>query len=144
MKKLIFVILLTCAASFAVNAQGTGQGAGQGTGSGSGNIEDNKSNSNKAAPNKKNVKNKRLEITSKPAATFTEIARSNNVQGTVRLKVEFLKNKKIGKIEIVSALPDGLTEQAREAAKKIRFNPELRNGKPVTTTRIIEYTFTLY
>lgn len=85
-----------------------------------------------------------LKILSKPPAIYTDKARMNNVQGTVLLRVTFLKTGKIGKIEIVKALPDGLTEQAIKAAEKIKFEPEIKKGKPQTVTKIMSYSFTIY
>ncbi|MGI8638918.1 MAG: energy transducer TonB [Pyrinomonadaceae bacterium] len=66
------------------------------------------------------------------------------VQGTVRLRVEFLASGEIGKISPVSFLPYGLTENAIEAAKRIRFEPEIKNGKPITKFKVIEYSFNIY
>lgn len=84
------------------------------------------------------------KITSKPAANFTREARENNLQGIVQLRVTFKKNGKIGKIKVVRGIEGGLTEQAVAAAKQIKFEPARKNGKPVTVTKLIEYTFTLY
>jgi hypothetical protein len=41
-------------------------------------------------------------------------------------------------------LPDGLTEKAIEAAKKIRFNPAVKNGAPVSVRGQLEFSFNLY
>jgi hypothetical protein len=41
-------------------------------------------------------------------------------------------------------LPCGLTEAAIEAAKRIRFQPALRNGAPVSVRAQLEYNFALY
>ncbi len=66
------------------------------------------------------------------------------VQGTVTLRVEFLASSKIGKISPVSSLGYGLTENAMEAAKKIKFEPAVKNGKPITVTKPIQFSFTIY
>jgi TonB family protein len=87
---------------------------------------------------------KPLKILSKPRASYTDAARENNVMGQVRLEVTFQKDGKIGKIKIIQSLPSGLTESAVTAAKKIKFEPEMKNGKPVTVTEIQTYTFTIY
>ncbi|MGI8670648.1 MAG: energy transducer TonB [Aridibacter sp.] len=89
-------------------------------------------------------KNKRIFILSKPQPIYTCKAKLNNMQGIVFLSIEFLKNGKIGKIKKVEGLPDGLTEQAIEAAKKIKFEPEMKNGKPVTVVKQIKYNYTIY
>jgi TonB family protein len=133
MNKLFFILIILCSAALFVNAQGQGKGTGQGSG-----IDSASSAANK------NSKNKALYITSKPRVAYTEIARNNDVQGTVTLKVEFKKNGKIGKISVISGLPDGLSEQAVKAAEKIEFQPAVKNGKPITITKTVQYTFTLY
>ncbi|MFN0140021.1 MAG: energy transducer TonB [Pyrinomonadaceae bacterium] len=85
-----------------------------------------------------------LRIISKPRPIYTEDARQNNVQGTVILRLVFLASGNIGAIEPIKTLPNGLTEQAVEAAKKIRFEPNRVNGRPVSVRRMVEYTFTIY
>jgi outer membrane biosynthesis protein TonB len=44
-------------------------------------------------------------------------------------------------IRVVTGLPDGLTEQAIEAAKKIKFIPATRNGRPVSMWFQLEFNF---
>lgn len=85
-----------------------------------------------------------VKIISKPRAIYTDIARQNKVQGKVILNVTFNKDGSIGDVKVVRGLPDGLSENAVEAAKKIRFEPQTRNGKPVTVAKNIEYNFTIY
>ena len=87
---------------------------------------------------------KTLQILSKPRANYTDAARTNQTQGTVTLRVTFLANGEIGNVGIVNYLPDGLTERAIEAAKQIKFEPATQNGKVVTVTKQVQYSFTLY
>jgi TonB family protein len=77
-------------------------------------------------------------------AKYTEEARQNKVQGTVVLQVVFHANGSITDIRVVRSLPDGLTEKAIEAAKRIRFNPAVRNGVPVSVRGTLEFSFNLY
>jgi TonB family protein len=85
-----------------------------------------------------------LKILAKPRANYTDAARANQVQGTVRVRVTFLANGEIGSISPVSSLPDGLTEQAIAAARQIKFEPAKRAGIPMSVTKVVEYTFTIY
>lgn len=62
----------------------------------------------------------------------------------VVLRVVFSANGEIGAISVISGLPEGLTEEAIAAAKKIKFEPAMKRGKAVTVTRKVEYTFTIY
>jgi TonB family protein len=77
-------------------------------------------------------------------AKYTEEARQNKVQGTVVLQVVFHANASIVDIRVIRSLPDGLTEKAIEAAKKIRFNPAVKNGAPVSVRGTLEFSFNLY
>jgi TonB family protein len=85
-----------------------------------------------------------LAIQSKPQAKYTESARRENVEGAVKLRVEFLADGTIGEIEPIAELPNGLTEQALKAAEQIRFRPAAVDGMPVNSTKLIEYTFSIY
>ena len=77
-------------------------------------------------------------------AKYTEEARQNKIQGTVVLQVVFHVNGSITDVKVVRGLPDGLTEKAIEAARKIRFNPAVKNGAPVSVRGTLEFTFNLY
>jgi hypothetical protein len=44
-------------------------------------------------------------------------------------------------IRVVRELPDGLTERAIEAAKKIKFVPAMKNGHAVSMWMQLEYNF---
>jgi len=50
----------------------------------------------------------------------------------------------IGSVEATKELPDGLTEQAILAAKRIKFSPARQNGRPITVTKQVEYSFSIY
>src|SRR4030095_9498293 len=65
-------------------------------------------------------------------ARYTNEARDAGVQGTVVLQVVFNVNGKITDIKVKRGLPYGLTENAIEAAKKIRFKPAMKEGKPIS------------
>jgi TonB family protein len=132
---------------------GSGRGTGQGNGSGSGNgsgIGNGNTESETTVTPKTRVKpasrgvTQYVKIISKPSARYTDAARQNQVQGTVKLRVQFLANGRIGIISPINGLGYGLTEQAMAAARGIKFEPAMRNGKPYTVVRIIEYSFTIY
>lgn len=77
-------------------------------------------------------------------AKYTEEARANKIQGTVVLSVVYTFDGRITEIRVVRGLPDGLSESAIEAAKKIRFQPAVKAGQPVSVRGNIEFNFTLY
>ncbi|MDX2029425.1 MAG: TonB family protein [Blastocatellia bacterium] len=86
----------------------------------------------------------RPTILYKEKAKYTEEARQNKIQGTVVLNVVFTAGGSIENIRVVRGLPDGLTEKAIEAAKRIRFQPAVKNGSPVSVRGNLEFTFNLY
>ncbi len=88
--------------------------------------------------------NLRPTILYKEKAKYTEEARQNKIQGTVVLNVIFTADGRITSIRVVRGLPDGLTEKAIEAAQKIRFNPAVKNGAPVSVRGNLEFSFNLY
>lgn len=85
-----------------------------------------------------------LRITAKPKAAYTDEARTNEVEGSVRLKVTLLASGEVGSMTVVNSLPDGLTEQAIAAARQIKFDPATVNGVPVSKTITIDYSFEIY
>ncbi|MEP7341275.1 MAG: energy transducer TonB, partial [Acidobacteriota bacterium] len=86
----------------------------------------------------------RPNILYKEKAKYTEDARTNKITGTVVLNLVFNANGTISDIRIVRGLPDGLSESAIEAAKKMRFTAAVKNGQPVSVRGNVEFNFTLY
>lgn len=90
--------------------------------------------------------NKPLKILKKPRPRYPTYESGGTVcvQGTVTLRIQFLATGEIGKIAVISGLPYGLTENAIEAAKGIEFEPAVKNSKPITVTKIVPFSFTIY
>jgi TonB family protein len=91
-----------------------------------------------------------VKIISKPPA-FTNIEGRFNEERLkllsgkkVVLRVTFGANGQIGAISVISGLPEGLTEEAIEAAKKIKFKPARRGGVPYSVTKPVEYELWIY
>ena len=89
-------------------------------------------------------KDLRPTIMYREKAKYTEIARTNRVQGTVVLQVVFANNGELQGIRVVRGLPDGLTRKAIEATQNIRFNPATRDGVPVSVRGQMEFSFNIY
>jgi tetratricopeptide (TPR) repeat protein len=81
---------------------------------------------------------------SKPRAEYTESARNNMTQGTIKLAVEFGADGKIKEVFAFQTLPDGLTETCVKAAWGIKFEPGKKDGKPYSTIAIVTYDFRIY
>jgi TonB family protein len=79
----------------------------------------------------------------KQKAAYTEEARQNGVRGSVTLSIVFGADGNIYNVQIIQGLPQGLTETAIEAAKKIKFRPAIKNGTPVNVRMQVVYEFNL-
>ena len=88
--------------------------------------------------------NLRPTISYREKAKYTEVARINRSQGTVVLSVVFSVEGEIKDIRVVRCLPDGLLQNAITAAQKIKFDPAIRNGTPVSVRGQLEFSFNLY
>jgi len=80
----------------------------------------------------------------RPEPAYTEEARQKGITGTVVLKAVFRSSGEVNNIRTVSELSGGLTEQALQAARKIKFIPAIKNGKFVSMWYQLEYNFNLY
>ena len=83
----------------------------------------------------------KARLLTKPEPSYTADARKNDISGTVILKVVFAKTGQVQNIRVVSGLPYGLTEQAINAARQIKFTPAMIDGTPVSMWMQLEYNF---
>ena len=134
------------------SGNGTGAGSGNGSGSGGGNGDGNGDGDgsgsgrgeNSPPPSKPAGVTQALSITSKPKPGYTDSARTSNTQGVVILRVTFLASGQIGSISTVKGLPNGLTEKAMEAAKRMTFVPKKIDGVGQAVTKQVEYSFAIF
>lgn len=85
-----------------------------------------------------------VRFISKPRALYTDTARTASLQGTIRLAVLLGANGKVLYVLALNRLGKGLDENAINAARKIKFEPMMKDGKPISTVVLIEYGFSLY
>ena len=78
-----------------------------------------------------------------PRPLYTEEARRNKIQGTVRARVLVGVDGAVKQARLQTHLPDGLDEQAIAAAYKIRFRPAMKAGRPVSYWIPVDIVFTL-
>lgn len=123
------------------NSEGPGIGPG---GIGSVNGSDRRRPNDDDAVPELPVVTEAMRIIVKPKATYTDAARENGIQGTVTLRVTFKANGQIGAVVVVAGLPHGLTEQAVNAAKNIKFSAAKRNGVAYEVSKQLQYSFILY
>jgi TonB family protein len=83
----------------------------------------------------------KVEIQSKPDPSYTAEAENERIKGTVVLRCVFTSKGTVTNFIVVQGLPGGLTEKAIEAARKIRFTPAMKDGRPVSMWMQLEYHF---
>jgi TonB family protein len=87
---------------------------------------------------------KKVKLKTYPYPDYTDEAKSGQTRGTVVLRVVFTSDGRVTNIQVVQGLPNGLTEKAVEAAKKIKFIPATKDGRFVSMYMQLEYHFNLY
>lgn len=86
----------------------------------------------------------KARILSKPEPQYTEAARKYAVSGTVALRAIFSSTGEVINIRAIKKLPHGLTERSIAAARGIKFQPAIKDGRPVSQYIQIEYNYYLY
>ncbi len=85
-----------------------------------------------------------IKILTKPKPGYTDRARQSNTQGAIRIAVLFGASGRIERTMVLKGLPNGLTQKAVAAAKKITFEPVTENGKPISVVKVVQYSFSIY
>jgi TonB family protein len=85
----------------------------------------------------------RPQALNNPSPRYTEEARKNKIQGVVLARVQIGPDGAVKKVTIVRGLPDGLDEQAIQAAYQLRFKPAMKGGQPVTFLQTVQIEFNL-
>lgn len=78
-----------------------------------------------------------------PRPNYTEEARKNKVQGTVRARVLVSSDGTVRRVTIVRGLPDGLNEEAIRVAFQIKFKPATKSGRAVAFWTTLEVDFNI-
>lgn len=133
---------------------GTGGGVGMGTGGGVGSGSDGKGGSLGSGGAAKETDYNRTfrasettqkaRILAKPEPSYTESARKFGVVGKVRVRIALMSSGTVSGIAVVAQLPHGLTQEAIEAARKIKFEPAIKDGRPVSQYVTVDYNFNIY
>ena len=66
-----------------------------------------------------------------PQPRYTEEARARKIQGTVSMGILVTDNGDVDLVLLLRGLGLGLDEQAEEVARKLKFSPATRSGKPI-------------
>lgn len=86
---------------------------------------------------------RKVWIISKPDPEYTQEAREKKVEGKVRLRLVMGSSGKVRAEEVLMGLTEGLTEKAIDAARRIEFEPAVKDGRPVSQYVTVEYEFSL-
>jgi TonB family protein len=78
-----------------------------------------------------------------PRPNYTEEARKNKIQGTIRARVLVSSDGTVKQVTIVRGLPDGLNEEAIRVAFQIRFRPATKSGRAVSFWTTLEVDFNI-
>jgi TonB family protein len=76
-----------------------------------------------------------------PAAEYTAEAQSAHAHGEVRLRLVLASDATVKDVFPIKSLPWGLTDAAMKAARQIKFEPAIRNGKPASQFITLVYEF---
>jgi TonB family protein len=86
---------------------------------------------------------KRPVVKRKPQPEYPDEARRQRIEGAVVLRCIFAATGEVKNFHVVSGLPYGLTEAAIEAGKRIKFQPAVKDGRPVSCWMELVYNFRL-
>jgi TonB family protein len=84
-----------------------------------------------------------IEVLFKPAADYTDEARSLRIEGEVVLEAAFGPSGEAAVVRVVQGLGHGLDETAARAVSGIRFRPATRDGVPVSVRTLVRIQFRL-
>jgi TonB family protein len=74
---------------------------------------------------------------------YSEIARKLRVEGTVGLQVVIKADGTLQAVKVVRPVGYGLDENAIETAREFRFNPSMKDGKPIAVLANLDMVFRL-
>ena len=84
---------------------------------------------------------KSVKVTWKPRPGYTDEARRNRSSGTIRVVVEFRADGKVGFAFAIPTLTQDLIPPSIQAARQIKFEPAVKDGRPITVINIVEYGY---
>jgi TonB family protein len=119
------------------NGTGVGPGNGYNMGGGNPNLGGGTGGNNSGAVDTKPV------LLNRPRPNYTEEARKNKIQGSVLVEVLIGADGSVKQVRVIRGLPDGLSEQAIQAAYQLRFRPAMRSGQPVQFRQKVTMDFNL-
>ncbi len=97
-------------------------------------------------------KDRKLKITTGIRVVVPDEAKRNINKWTVRLEIIFQADGTIGEVRCINddneetrkLIKYGIVQAYIDGAKKIEFEPEIRDGSPKTVLKKHEYTYSIY
>jgi TonB family protein len=86
----------------------------------------------------------KARLLSKPSPEYTEKARQAYIIGTVVITAVLSQTGEVTNIRVIQRLRGGLTTEAVRAARRIKFEPAIKDGQPVSQYIKVEYNFNIY
>ena len=120
---------------------GTGHGTGVGPGNGSG-VGTGESIAYNGVFSVGSV-TVRPQILGRPTPGYTDEARRNQIEGSVKVSVLLKADGAVSDIKVARGLGYGLDEKAIEAARQLRFVPAQKDGHPVSVRVSLDFKFSL-
>jgi len=82
-------------------------------------------------------------VLKKPPPNYPRTARRHEVAGLVILSAVFSSTGQVTNIRVLRGVSE-LNESAIDAAKHIKFEPAMKDGKPVAVRVRLEYRYNIY
>jgi TonB family protein len=79
----------------------------------------------------------------RPEVSYTEQARKKGVEGSVYVRALIGVDGGVKQIRVLRGLPEGLTEEALRAASRLRFEPAMKDGKPIEYWTVLVIQFNI-
>src|SRR5205814_7290838 len=97
-------------------------------------------------------KDRKLRITKNLRIDYPADAKRNDIHGPVRLEITFQSDGTIGEVRCLNADTEETQKLTKyhvvqaviDGARKIEFEPEIKNGAAVTVIKKYEFTFSVY
>jgi TonB family protein len=83
-------------------------------------------------------------IRSKPNPGYTREARGMKVSGRVMVTAVLCGTGEVGDVEVIEGLPEGLSEEAIKAARRIKFEPARKDDERVAVRVRLLYHFYIF
>jgi len=84
---------------------------------------------------------RKAKITHADDPDYTKEAYGHGVKGKVVLRMVLCSTGKVTDVEVIKGLAYGLTENAIETTRKMKFRPAEKDGHPVSITILREFSF---